>query len=71
MMGSQLLGRWDLQGHGKDQSMSGDGVWAKDPEEATTVFFFLGYFAFGHFCTWHSDRWVSVSSSSLENHSNS
>ena len=48
--GSQLLGgRWDLPSHGKGQSMSGHGVWAKDPDEITTVFFSLGCFAFGHF----------------------
>lgn len=51
VVGSQLLGgRWDLQSYRKDQSMSRDGVWAKDPEEATTVFFLLGCFTFGHFC---------------------
>lgn len=50
VVGSQLMcGRWDLQGHGKDQSMNGDGFLAKDPDKTTTVSFFLGFFTFGHF----------------------
>lgn len=58
VVGSQpMCGRWDLQGHGKDQSMNGDGFLAKDPDKTTTVSFFLGFFTFGHFCTWCIHRW--------------